>query len=352
MDTDARVPLRGDFQWYGMSGAFEPTVEGTASDRGYFGLVPEATVVWGTFREANGRVHIFMRRLPFDGLTEPPLSEGPRPTIGRRAVLFSQNDASELEVHPATFSTGYNTDVTVDASPEALAWRADPAGEKRRGLFGTYRGDTLEYREDGLIDVAGPLLRPGLQWALLGRDDGMYYASQTFRCEGVIVGQPVQGYLFIEQAYMRPCSVLYAVNDVLIGQQNHLTWYSFATEYEDGETQVGHFIVGHDRLGIGIVANQEGVIVQSSTVKARVTLADDGWSERVDLDVDGEAWEVIQPKSLRILPTGHTPNRQQEGLVRRVGETRNPVHWMAWGETAHGTERVYRYAPQYRSLRA
>ena len=70
----------------------------------------------------------------------------------------------------------------------------------------------------------------------------------------------------------------------------------------------------------------------------------------MDLDVDGTAWEILQPKSLRILPTGHTPNRQQEGVVRRVGETRKAVRWMAWGETAHGTERVRRYAPLYRPL--
>ncbi len=69
---------------------------------------------------------------------------------------------------------------------------------------------------------------------------------------------------------MLPDSVLYMVNDVLVGAKTHLTWYSFATEYEDGETQFGHFIVGHDRLGIGVVANQSGVLVNSSTVNARV----------------------------------------------------------------------------------
>lgn len=52
------------------------------------------------------------------------------------------------------------------------------------------------------------------------------------------------------------------------------------------------------------------------------------------IDVDGQAGEVIQLKSLRILPTGDTPDRQQEGLIRRVGETRTPVRYMALVETA------------------
>ena len=114
--------------------------------------------------------------------------------------------------------------------------------------------------------------------------------------------------------------------------------------------EFGHFIVGHDRLGIGVVSNQSGLVVQSSKVAARVSRTPDGWSERVDLDVDGVAWEILQPEPLRILPTGHTPNRQQEGMVRRVGETRKPVRWQAWGETAHGTERQFRFDRLYRPL--
>jgi hypothetical protein len=350
MKINDQVPERGDFQWLAMSGAFDPSVESLASDRGYFGLVPEATYPWGTFRDAEGKVYIFMRRLPFDGLTEPPKEAGTRSTIGRRAVLFTQDDVGELAVHPASMATGYNTDTVTQRTPDSLVWSADEVGERRRGFRAEYRADYLQYREDGLIDVAGHSLKPGLHWYLPGRDNGLYYVSQTFACEGTILGIAVTGFLFIEQAYMQPESVLYMVNDVLVGAETHLTWYSFATEYADGETQFGHFVVGHDRLGMGIVSNQHGLLVQSSTVDAIVTRSADGWSERVDLNVDGEAWEIVQPMDLRILPTGHTPNRQQEGMVRRVGEKRTPVRWMAWGETAHGTRRVQRFGQPYRPL--
>lgn len=348
MSNELQRPQRGDFQWYGMSGAFEPTVQAMAEERGYFGLVPEATYIWGTFRDAAGKVYVFMRRLPFNGLTEPPKEPGTRSTIGRRAVLFVQDDAGRIDVHPASMATGYNTDAEVTLSGDTLTWRIPAAGEKRRALDAAAGPNGLKYCEDGLIDVEGPMLKPGLHWYLPGRENGLYYASHTFPCTGSILGTPVTGFLFIEQAYMRPGGVLYLVNDVLVGAQTHLTWYSFATEYEDGETQFGHFIVGHDRLGIGIVANTTGVLVNSSTVEARVARLPDGWSERVDLEVDGEAWEILQPEPLRILPTGHTPNRQQEGLCRRVGEKRKPVRWLAWGETAHGTHRLHRYAPLYR----
>lgn len=350
MSNSDQRPQRGDFQWLGMSGSFEPSVEGLASDRGYFGLVPEATYVWGTFRNARGKVFIFMRRLPFNGLTEPPREAGTRSTIGRRAVLFVQNDAGELHVHPASMSSGYNTDTVIENTADNVVWHVDGVSPNRKGFRGVYRADRLDYREDDLIDVAGPSLTPGLQWYLPGRDNGLFYTSQTFPCDGTILGEPVTGFLFIEQAYMKPDSVLYMVNDVLVGAETHLTWYSFATEYEGGEFEFGHFIVGHDRLGIGVVSNQTGLLLQSSTVSATVSREANGWSSRVDLDVDGVPWEIVQAEDLRILPTAHTPNRQQEGILRRKGETRKPVRWMAWGETAHGETRRLRFAAPYRPI--
>ena len=348
MTDDVQKPCRGDFQWYGMSGAFEPTVEAMAAERGYFGFVPEATYIWGTFRDERGKVSIFMRRLPFHGLTEPPKETGTRSTIGRRAVLFAQDEADRIDVHMASMATGYNTETLVERAGDSLRWHIPAAGEKRRAMNATVSPSGLKYCEDGLIDVAGPLLKPGLHWYLPGRDAGLYYASPAYPCTGTILGKQVTGFLFIEQAYMLPDSVLYMVNDVLVGAKTHLTWYSFATEYEDGETQFGHFIVGHDRLGIGVVANQSGVLVNSSTVNARVARRPDGWSDRVDLDVDGGhvgdraagvAAHSADGAHAQPPAGGHLPACRREAQGRAL---------VGLGETAHGTHREHRYAPLYR----
>ena len=349
-----KIPQRGDFQWLGMSGAFEPSAEAVVSTRPYFGLEPEASYFWGTFRDASGGVYIFMRRFPFGTHVEPPRAPGATATIGRRSVLFHAPDdvPSTLDIHPASFASGYNTQMSIVQDGDAVVFQSDP-DNKGKPFRAVYRADRIEVVEEDMISVSGATLKPGLHWYLPGRDAGLYYASQTWKVTGTVAGKTVTGFLFLEQAYMVAGSVLYAVNDVLVGEETHLTWYSFATEWDDGTTEFGHFIVGHDRLGIGIVSNQNGLVVQSSTVSARVTRSADGyWSERVDLNVDGEAWEIIQPPEMRILPTSHTPNGQQEGLVRRVGETREPVHWMAWGETVpgHGNVRAHRYDALFRKL--
>lgn len=163
-----------------------------------------------------------MRRLPFHGLTEAPRSSAVRSTIGRRAVLFTQNDQQDLEVNPASMASGYNTDAVIELMTDCIVWNADEVSERRRGFRAVYRPDRLEYRENGLIDVTGNSLQPGLQWYLPGRENGLFYTSQTFACTDEILGVPVTGFLFIEQAYMQPESVLYAVNDVLVGAETHL----------------------------------------------------------------------------------------------------------------------------------
>ncbi|HUJ64079.1 MAG TPA: hypothetical protein VLX59_00975 [Acidimicrobiales bacterium] len=57
------------------------------------------------------------------------------------------------------------------------------------------------------------------------------------------------------------------------------------------------------------------------------------WYERIALDVDGDPWEIGADPRGRMEDLGPIPNLQQEARVRRVGERRAPVTWMAWGET-------------------
>jgi hypothetical protein len=344
------LPLRGDFQWFGMGGAFVPSAEQVYSTQNYLGLEPEGTYFWGTFRDDEGGVYIFMRRMPFGNHVEPPRGNA---SIGRRAVLFYYPPGTrDFTVHPASMETGYNTQQTITLADDSVIFQSD-ADNKGKAFRAVYRAESLSYQEQDLLDLSGPSLKPGLQWYVPGRDLGIYYTSQTFAMDGFILGKKVSGYLFIEQAYMAEGAVLYALKDVLVGEKIHLTWYSWANEYDNGDKEFGHFIVGHDRMGIAIASNNEGIILQSSIVRAEIDRNADGyWSDRVRLDVDGEAWEVIQPADLRLLPTGHLPNGQQEGYVQKVGETRKRVRWMAWGETApsHGDTRAFRYAMPYRLI--
>jgi hypothetical protein len=83
-----------------------------------------------------------------------------------------------------------------------------------------------------------------------------------------------------------------------------------------------------------MIADESGRVRVARDVTAKVERDRDGyWFERVALDVDGEPWEIVADPRGRMADLGPIPNPQQEALVRRVGETRTPVKWMAWGET-------------------
>jgi hypothetical protein len=65
---------------------------------------------------------------------------------------------------------------------------------------------------------------------------------------------------------------------------------------------------------------------------AVVTRASDGyWHDGIAYTVDGVGWVCEPDPDGRMLGLGHIPNPQQEGRMHRVGDTRKPDVWMAWG---------------------
>jgi hypothetical protein len=132
---------------------------------------------------------------------------------------------------------------------------------------------------------------------------------------------------------MPPGGRLYVANDPLPAVGYRL-WYSWATSWDDGTTEFGHFVGNGDAFSVAIIANADGDVRVAHDVGITVERASDGyWYDRIALDVDGEAWEIVADPRGRMEDLGPIPNPQQEGLVRRVGETRTPRTWMAWGET-------------------
>ena len=96
--TTPQRPLRGDFQWFGISGAFAPTLDGFTSIRGYFGLSPEATYVLGTSRDRQRRVSIFMRK-PCVGADFPRAGAAVRGP-GKPGLRLSNNTPDTFAARP------------------------------------------------------------------------------------------------------------------------------------------------------------------------------------------------------------------------------------------------------------
>lgn len=341
------LPRKGDFQHYTVCGPFDPRLEDTLDRRGYHGLQPEAFFVYGTVRNAAGDMYTVARRIPYG----PPLQfseQGEeRKAMGRRLMYQSNRGDAALRLKIALMkASGVSDAPRIEQRGDHIDLRsaADPRGKAWEVQFGT---KALRWCEQDLLELRGKVVWPALQWYLIDRDESTFYSSIMFEVEGTVEGEAVRGFIFWEQSYMAEGGMLYAHRDTLVGKQVENCWYSWGTRWDDGSIEVGHFICGNDRAGFGMASDGKGVTLLTSDATCQVTRDADGyWHDGIRIDAGGEQWEVVPDPRGRQVDMAKMPNPQQEGLVRRVGETRTPVSWFAWGETApsHGDRRRNRYA--------
>jgi hypothetical protein len=326
----------GDFEGAALSGArtFDPAE--LVEDRRPLGLAREATYLWGTLRDDTGRPLSFMRRIVPEGLSSDEAGER---ALGDRLILQAAFDGADaMRVRREARAAASSDAVKRSVEDGRAVFRADGEQSSFALAAGT---DAVTWTESGIVEVSGATVATGLQWYATG-DDAMLYPTQTWLVDGEALGRPVRGFLFIEEAYMQPGGRLYIRRDPLHAAR-YLTWYSWATEWDDGTVEIGHHLFGQGRFHVGVRADSNGRVHHAREMDARITRNTDGyWMDRIDYTIDGEAWELVADPVGRMVDLGPIPNPQQEGLMQRVGETRQPVTWMAWGETvpANGDRRT------------
>lgn len=310
------------------------------TDRKPFGLTREGTYLWGTVRDGDGELCSFMRRIPAardatSGSTAGPAAGSARPgdteiSLGDRLVVLATFDgADELRVRREARGAASSRDVTRDLAGGSAVLSAAPG--ERAGMRAEI-GTAVSYIEDGVLDLSGELVCSPLHWYLPGREAALYYPTQTWLVSGVVLGREVRGFLFVEEAYMLRGGRLYVEKDPL-HDVGYLTWYSWATHWDDGRTEIGHFLFGGDDFHVGLVADDAGNVRAAATMDVGVARAADGyWHDGISVVMDGAAWQLSPDRKGR-MNLGPIPNPQQEGLMRRAGESRHPAVWMAWGES-------------------
>ena len=332
------LPRRGDFGWQALCSAFEPTLEDMLSDRSYFGMVPEALYLWGTFRDEQGEIHCPMRRIPY-GL--PGAAKDTR----RRFFLSSTLDhADGLHMHPIGRAAAPNDNCRRTLEDGRVHWRSDPA-QQGKPFHVTWTPDECSWVEDGAMDIRGRLVKPGMHWYLPGRDAGMYYVANIFEMEGTILGRKVRGMIGFDPIYMYEGGEIYRSKDALVQEQLELVWYTWATRYKDGSIDFAHFTLGHDQFGFAILGNGKGEVTFTYDVTGEVDFGSNGyWQDGISYSAFGQQWEFIPDPKGRLVGLGELKNPQVDGRWRRVGDTREPDVWFAWGEAApsHGARPVNR----------
>lgn len=335
-------PERGCFGGKIIVGPHRANAAAMLSKQPLMGLPREMSFFYGALRDQNGNLIEIVRMMP-DRATHNP-------------TLFVQDNTGKDTLHAVA--------EVMQAAASSVDYEAAMAGDKavwrtKRGVPGqaceitmSADGDTTTWREEGLLDIKGTLLGPGLQWYAADREGCELYVSQIYLMEGTYRGRTVRGILAFDQSYEPEGQNMYSGNDPLFRQYlHHRCWYTWGTVYKDGSYDCGHFMLGTDRLGFAVYTNEKQQVTMVTDVRGDITIDPKGtWPTRITIQAGPDHWEFLpdlrgrMPDMLGGAAQSWTP--QNEGRWRRIGDKREPDVWFAWGEVAPSGrteyQRVYR----------
>ena len=330
-------PGMGEYAFQPVAGAFQPTLESMASSEPMMGMDPEGLYLWGTLRDEDGNMFSPMRRIPYD------LPCAKRDT--RRYFYLQHNlGADHYRMDKIGRQSAPNDGHSFGLEGDKVVWRSHPDAPGNPWLA-EWTPESCRWVEEGVMDIRGTLIKPGLQWYIPSRSSAMSYVACIFLMEGEIMGRKARGFIGFDVMYMYPGGEVYKTKDALVEQEVELLWYTWATLYKDGTIDAGHFLVGNDLMGFGILTNEKEEVRFTYDVDCQVTYGQDNyWLTSATAKVFGDDWEFLPDPRGRMPELGPIPNPQYEGRWRKVGDTREPDVWFAWGEaaSAHGTSPVER----------
>lgn len=328
MKTFNDLPQRADFAYQVLAAPHQVSGAALNDTRGFFGLTLSKSMPFGSVRDEEGHIYSFVRSVMAPGGT-------PNPT--RFLYQSTRLDGANLRLDKERMAQQALTPMPVQSfDGDAVHWSSQPT-EAGNPWTLSASGERLAWREEGLFELHGPLLGTGMQWYLPGVDWGTFYVSQLYDLSGTCEGRPVKGIMALDQAYLAEGGAIHFKKDLVVNNKMHVLWWSFATIYQDCSFDAGSFMVGHDNLGYAILTNESGEVRCTTRVEGEVEHLPGSYFARhatVTLE-SGEQWEFVpDPKGHMIDFVGGFPiTAQQEGRWRRVGDTREPDRWMAWGES-------------------
>lgn len=339
MKTHPRVPERGDFAFQMLVAPYRSNGAAMHDLRGFYGLHLSKTMPFGCLRDEAGEMYSVVRSVNSPTGT-------PNPT--KFVYQSTRVDGKTLRMDKARMAAQAQTLMPTRAlQGDTAVWTnlPDEPSEPGNGWKLEASGEHMHWVEDGLLDVQGRIIGPGMQWYLPGIDWGTFYISQLYDVSGTCEGRKVKGIMAVEQSYMAEGGQVHSKKCLIVNNRKHVVWCAFANVYADGSIDAGTFMVGHENLGFAFLTNEKGEARTTTDIEALVKHKDGSYfvdTSRVIIE-GKEEWEFLpDPKGEMVdFLGGFPPTSQQEGRWRRVGDTRMPDRWFAWGETdrRNGTAR-------------
>jgi hypothetical protein len=326
-----RLALRGHFD-QAVCGVYQASPQDCAATTSHFGLSLYMNTQWGTFRDDSGTWYNSQRVVENECAAGMALyrsgDTGLMPESGRchagMCRWWIEGDEHITQNFPAHVPTsGHN--------PEPGGFSSEPLRVVQSANQGTWH-------EGEVMSVSGPVVA-AIQWYVPAGDGGMLMTTQHHRVIGTILGKRVRGFYLNGQIYLRR-GLTYAMSEYF--NRIEVTLVTGGTEYDDGTIEVFQLGLGRDGFAFAVIADQNGVVHQTTNVSGVMERHVSGDAAHVSYNIDGEAWEWICDNAPELHAYGQDEvndesdipaYRASEGRVRRVGDTREPFAWMAYNES-------------------
>ncbi|MBF4997270.1 hypothetical protein IRT45_08885 [Nocardia sp. BSTN01] len=320
-------PIAGRFSGKMMLGPHEPSATEMLSHDDLLGLPLWGRFAYGNLKDEDGELQEWLRLL----------------APGAHSKFFVQSSAGADTLRlQHDLCAAAATSYTERADDGTAVWTKPEGAEGNSfDMRMAPDGSRFTWQEEGILDITGVLLGPGLQWYLPDRQGSQLYVSQLYEVSGTALGKTVKGVIAFDKTYLPAGQNLYSGDDPLFRpDQHHRTWYTWATVYTDGTFDGGHFILGSDRMAMALLTNERGELTLDTDITGEVRLAPDGATEHILIRTSaGAEWEFFPDPKGAMPDMDHvgindvaTP--QREGRWALVGDKREPSAWFAWGEVA------------------
>ncbi|MEO1818379.1 MULTISPECIES: hypothetical protein [Pseudomonas] len=328
MKSYKNIPERGDFVYQQLVGPCKTTGPALNETRSFFGLLLSKSMPFGSVRDDEGHIYSFVRSVMAPTGT-------PNPT--RFFYQSTRIDGQHIRMDTERMAKQALTPMpTQKLDGDTVRWTSLPGEEGNPWLLEA-SAEHIKWVEEGLYELQGKPVGCGMQWYLPGVEWGTFYVSQLWSLSGVCEGRKVKGLMALDQVYMAEGGAIHFKKDLVVNNKMHVIWWSFATVYKDGTFDSGSFMVGHDNLGYAILNNEKGEVRTTTDIEGLAVHKDGSYfldNARIVLD-GSEEWEFLPDEKgeMADFVGGFPITAQQEGRWRRVGDTREPDHWLAWGES-------------------
>ncbi|PHR62098.1 MAG: hypothetical protein COA43_00180 [Robiginitomaculum sp.] len=331
-----KIPQRGDFNFQTLVGPHKVSGKALHDTRGFFGLNYSKTSAFGCLYSDDGETFAAVR-----SLLGPQGVPNPITFLYLSTLIDGKNIRIDKELGAKQAMTLY-PQTALDG--DIASWK-NLEDDEGNSWHITASGDSFSWHEEGLYSLKGKLLGQGMQWYLPGVDWGTFYVSQVYAVEGVCQGRNVKGCIAMDQIYMAEGGAIHHKKDLIVNNNMHVIWWTFANIFKDGSYEFGSIMVGHDNLGFAIITNQDGKVTSTSNIEGLVTHKENSYFAKTAKIVieNGDEWEFRPDAKDEMIDFvgGFPVTAQQCGQWRRVGDERELDYWLGWGETdrRNGTAR-------------